>query len=716
MSQTATTVRPYNPTKKLSASNYQAMPYLEASSSNDYHPQGSAAAEGENSSTNNKSHSNKNQHYPLPQSPASTWKSDMMSSNRKDSESTANLSSASPASRTDSSSFSSPHQQCHRTQLSNLSAQLAAETSVVPEEEQGPLQQQQQEPNLSIRDMFEKTAGDNDLDEYFTQNNNETPPSTSKNATPLHSLWNPLTPPSSLGGTPPVGPVASSPGMNSSPLLAAPAKMIGPSGTGAAKEQGSSGNSLSSSPMPQRPAVLYSAIGSLEDPSNQSFQQSRWNKKKNPSAATQKYEFPVQAHLLIPPPNLEKKKVAATTTTTTTPSATSSSNRNNASKKSCMSELLGAAAGPKPPPGEAKQEDAAAKTSALATTTTTTNTSSTEEENMELNQQTIKASNLKLPGQKSDKNNKSVKIAVLQDANKKKVKRAAQPKEQFRPSSDAYTPRMGKKEIKYKPAEKRTPVQQMSSGLGTLSRPNFRDALRRVAMILRQHIVKIERRFESHMTARGRDGLFMQSMKEEFSEDRFATPTYKVTMVRVPMARGGMVGGLKMVRKKHEIPSESEIYDFAHRLFKTVQLSSECSIVCLIYIERLMEVAKVPLLASTWRPIVMCGLLLASKVWQDLSSWNIEFATVYPQYSLDAIHRLELQFLRMVKWDLYISSTLYAKYYFALRALVSKVDFRQRYNRMVGGVDSVQAAEARKIEERSTLVKEEALLQLSRSM
>ena len=70
----------------------------------------------------------------------------------------------------------------------------------------------------------------------------------------------------------------------------------------------------------------------------------------------------------------------------------------------------------------------------------------------------------------------------------------------------------------------------------------------------------------------------------------------------------------------------------------------------------------------------------------------------------------------MVKWDLYISSTLYAKYYFALRALVSKKDFRQRYNRMVGGVDSVQAAEARKIEERSTLVKEEALLQLSRSM
>jgi hypothetical protein len=69
-----------------------------------------------------------------------------------------------------------------------------------------------------------------------------------------------------------------------------------------------------------------------------------------------------------------------------------------------------------------------------------------------------------------------------------------------------------------------------------------------------------------------------------------------------------------------------------------------------------MEIAKVPLLADTWRPIFLCGLLLASKVWQDLSSWNIEFASVYPQFSLKAIHQLELQFLRMVKWDLYISS------------------------------------------------------------
>ena len=63
---------------------------------------------------------------------------------------------------------------------------------------------------------------------------------------------------------------------------------------------------------------------------------------------------------------------------------------------------------------------------------------------------------------------------------------------------------------------------------------------------------------------------------------------------------------------------------------------------------------------------------------------------------------------------LHLSS--YAKYYFALRSLVEKQDFRQRYNRMVGGVGNVAQDEALKVQERTERVKEEAMMQLSRSM
>jgi len=71
--------------------------------------------------------------------------------------------------------------------------------------------------------------------------------------------------------------------------------------------------------------------------------------------------------------------------------------------------------------------------------------------------------------------------------------------------------------------------------------------------------------------------------------------------------------------------------------------------------------------------------------------------------------------LKSVKWDLYISSSLYAKYYFALRSLLEKQDFRQKYNRLTG-VGGVTASEAMKVQKRTERVKEEALVQLSRSM
>ena len=202
-------------------------------------------------------------------------------------------------------------------------------------------------------------------------------------------------------------------------------------------------------------------------------------------------------------------------------------------------------------------------------------------------------------------------------------------------------------------------------------------------------------------------------MRDEFDEENFATPRYKCSIVRVPMARPGVVYSMRKIRVVHTTPTVDEIYDFAHQLFKKVQLSSECSIVCLIYVEKLMADAKVPLVAETWRPIFLCGLLLASKVWQDLSSWNIEFVSVYPHFSLDAINRLELLFLKYIKWDLYISQSLYAKYYFALRSLLEKAGFRDRYNHMVGGVVLEEAA---KVSKRSEVFKVEALQQLSQSL
>jgi len=186
-----------------------------------------------------------------------------------------------------------------------------------------------------------------------------------------------------------------------------------------------------------------------------------------------------------------------------------------------------------------------------------------------------------------------------------------------------------------------------------------------------------------------------------FSEDNFVAPQLVYHFVRVPLCRLGFQFTIREVKKQHAIPSLEEVHQFVSDLFVKAQLSAECSIVCLIYVERLMELANVPLVATTWRPCLLCGLLLASKVWQDLPSWNSEIAQIYPQFPLQAINRLESLFCREIKWDLYISSSAYAKYYFALLSLTEKKDFRMKYNAML-----LNAPNAQQVATRSTGIKQ----------
>ena len=71
----------------------------------------------------------------------------------------------------------------------------------------------------------------------------------------------------------------------------------------------------------------------------------------------------------------------------------------------------------------------------------------------------------------------------------------------------------------------------------------------------------------------------------------------------------------------------------------------------------LQENAGIEILASNWRPIMLCGLLLASKVWQDLSTWNVEFESISPDFTLKSINRLERTFLKYLRYSLFISGT-----------------------------------------------------------
>lgn len=77
-------------------------------------------------------------------------------------------------------------------------------------------------------------------------------------------------------------------------------------------------------------------------------------------------------------------------------------------------------------------------------------------------------------------------------------------------------------------------------------------------------------------------------------------------------------------------PSEDDIFNFLRCLFEAAQLTSECAIITLIYLERMVAYTELTILPVNWSRMLLGGILLACKVWDDQAIWNKDFCTVFP--------------------------------------------------------------------------------------
>ncbi|EGD83136.1 CCNYL1 protein [Salpingoeca rosetta] len=122
------------------------------------------------------------------------------------------------------------------------------------------------------------------------------------------------------------------------------------------------------------------------------------------------------------------------------------------------------------------------------------------------------------------------------------------------------------------------------------------------------------------------------------------------------------------------IPSENRIYKFMFQLFNSAQLTAECAIITLVYVNRLIAYTSLTLHASTWKRVVLGAILLASKVWDDQAVWNVDFCSMLPSVAVEDMNDLERTFLEMLDFNIDVDSCVYAKYYFELRALAEKFE------------------------------------------
>ncbi|VEU38996.1 unnamed protein product [Pseudo-nitzschia multistriata] len=136
--------------------------------------------------------------------------------------------------------------------------------------------------------------------------------------------------------------------------------------------------------------------------------------------------------------------------------------------------------------------------------------------------------------------------------------------------------------------------------------------------------------------------------------------------------------GSRKRRGSTQVPSLTEIVEFYEAFYERSQMEHDTIIFSLIYIERLIKSTNGTLAPSpgNWRSFLFSCMVLASKVWDDLSMWNNDFANVTAHtvgltlFTLPRINELELALLKCLEFDVKVSASEYAKYYFLIRTML----------------------------------------------
>ncbi|KAL0615762.1 Cyclin-Y-like protein 2 [Plecturocebus cupreus] len=116
-------------------------------------------------------------------------------------------------------------------------------------------------------------------------------------------------------------------------------------------------------------------------------------------------------------------------------------------------------------------------------------------------------------------------------------------------------------------------------------------------------------------------------------------------------------------------PEHKVIFRFVNALFKCIALTAEFAILSLIFIERLVSYTYIDVCPTNWKRIVMGAILIASKSLNDEALWNKEYYSLFNSVTVEEMNELERQFLKLIDYNINVSSSIYAKYYFDLRTL-----------------------------------------------
>lgn len=197
----------------------------------------------------------------------------------------------------------------------------------------------------------------------------------------------------------------------------------------------------------------------------------------------------------------------------------------------------------------------------------------------------------------------------------------------------------------------------------TVSQPSFKVTLKALALAIYYHI-------------RNRDGRGKPVDASRYLEifDEAVHPLNRSAPAMAESGGGSSGGGGGGGDLATREPEQRAVYKFVRTLFHSAQLTAECAVVALVYLERLLTFAEIDIYPGNWRRAVLGAILLASKVWDDQAVWNVDYCQILRDMHVEDVNELERQFLELIQFNINVPASVYAKYYFDLRTLADRFE------------------------------------------
>ena len=237
----------------------------------------------------------------------------------------------------------------------------------------------------------------------------------------------------------------------------------------------------------------------------------------------------------------------------------------------------------------------------------------------------------------------------------------------------------------------------------TMDNPDVQATIKAVCGVFRAHIVQSAAR----KSQRSPVSVAATNASLDIFRDDYETQS---NISHQPLyQRSGYLGGPmnkndKAAIRDPEVPSLEEIQLFYQDFYRRSQMEHDTIIMSLIYVERLIKSTHGALTpaVNNWRSILFSCMVLSSKVWDDLSMYNIDFSQVSRlsgtgicSFSLQRTNALELAVLTNLDFNVRVGASEYAKYYFLTRTMLS------RSGMLVGPLLPLTKTQSRNLESRT---------------